>query len=39
MKDVTGDGKVDANDRVVVDGAYPDFIYSFGGHAGYKGLN
>jgi TonB-linked SusC/RagA family outer membrane protein len=36
MKDVTGDGVVDANDRVVVDGAYPDYIYSFGLNASYK---
>jgi TonB-linked SusC/RagA family outer membrane protein len=36
MKDVNGDGRVDANDRVVVGGAYPDFIYSFGGHVDYK---
>lgn len=36
IKDVNGDKKIDGNDRVVVDGAYPDFIYSFGGHVGYK---
>lgn len=39
MKDITGDGIVDANDRVVVGGAYPDYIYSFGFNAGYKGFN
>jgi TonB-linked SusC/RagA family outer membrane protein len=36
MKDVTGDGIVDANDRVVTKGVIPDFIYSFGLNAGYK---
>ncbi|WP_231490910.1 TonB-dependent receptor [Pedobacter sp. Leaf170] len=36
MKDVNGDGIVNANDRVVVDGAYPDFNYSFGLNMGYK---
>ncbi|HSC55529.1 MAG TPA: TonB-dependent receptor [Phnomibacter sp.] len=36
MKDVTGDGVVDANDRVVVDGAYPEYLYSFGLNADYK---
>jgi hypothetical protein len=44
MKDVSGpagvpDGVVDGNDRVVVKGAYPDYIYSFGLNAGYKGFN
>lgn len=39
MKDVNGDGVVDANDRVVVKGAYPDYIYSFGFNVGYKGFN
>jgi TonB-linked SusC/RagA family outer membrane protein len=39
MKDVTGDGVVDGSDRVVVKGAYPDYIYSFGFNAGYKGFN
>jgi TonB-linked SusC/RagA family outer membrane protein len=38
MKDVNGDGVVDANDRVVVKGAYPDYIYSFGFNADYKGF-
>lgn len=36
MKDVNGDGVVNDNDRVVVDGAYPDFNYSFGFNVGYK---
>ncbi|MDN3594867.1 SusC/RagA family TonB-linked outer membrane protein [Zunongwangia endophytica] len=36
MKDQNGDGVVDAEDRIVVDGAYPDFTYSFGFNANYK---
>ncbi|TWI85160.1 TonB-linked SusC/RagA family outer membrane protein [Lacibacter cauensis] len=39
MKDMNGDMKVDANDRVVVGGAYPDFIYSFGGHVDYNAFS
>jgi TonB-linked SusC/RagA family outer membrane protein len=39
MKDQDRDGDVDADDRIVVDGAYPDFIYSFGFNVGYKGFN
>lgn len=39
MKDVNGDGVVDANDRVVVDGAYPKYTYSFGMNVGYKNFN
>jgi TonB-linked SusC/RagA family outer membrane protein len=39
MKDVTGDGKVDADDRVFVKGVYPDYIYSFGFNADYKGFS
>ena len=39
MKDVTGDGVVDANDRVVVDGAYPDYMYSFGFNVQYEGFS
>lgn len=38
MKDINGDGIVDANDRMVVKGAYPDYIYSFGFNANYKGF-
>jgi TonB-linked SusC/RagA family outer membrane protein len=38
MKDINGDGVVDANDRTVVKGAYPDYTYSFGFNAGYKGI-
>ena len=36
MKDQNGDGDVDGDDRIVVDGAYPDYIYSFGFNVGYK---
>ena len=36
MKDQNADGIVDENDRIVVDGAYPDYIYSFGFNVGYK---
>ena len=39
MKDVNGDGVVDADDRVVVDGAYPKYSYSFGFNVGYKNFN
>ena len=38
IKDISGDGKIDGADRMFVKGAYPDFIYSFGGHVGYKGI-
>ncbi|MBL7742028.1 MAG: TonB-dependent receptor [Chitinophagaceae bacterium] len=38
IRDLNGDKKIDGNDRMYVKGAYPDFIYSFGGHAGYKGF-
>lgn len=39
MKDINGDGVVDANDRTVVNGAYADYTYSFGFHFGYKAFN
>ncbi len=39
MKDVNGDGTVDANDRVWVKGVYPDYIYSFGFSVDYKGFS
>ncbi|MFT2010107.1 TonB-dependent receptor [Pontibacter sp. 13R65] len=39
MKDQNGDGIVDADDRIVVKGAYPDYIYSFGFNVGYKGFS
>jgi hypothetical protein len=38
MKDIDGDGDVDGDDRIVVDGAYPDYSYSFGFNVGYKGF-
>lgn len=39
MKDQNGDGLVNADDRIVVKGAYPDYIYSFGFNVGYKGFS
>ncbi len=36
MKDLDGNGVVDANDRTVVKGAYPNYFYSFGLNAAYK---
>ena len=39
MKDIDGDGDVDPNDRVVVSGAYPDYLYSFGFNVAYKGFS
>ena len=39
MKDIDGDGDVDPDDRVVVSGAYADYIYSFGFNVGFKGLS
>jgi TonB-linked SusC/RagA family outer membrane protein len=39
MKDINGDGRVDASDRMFVKGAYPDYIYSFGFNADYKGFS
>lgn len=39
MKDLNGDGVVDANDRTVVKGAYPDYIFSFGFNVDYKGFS
>ncbi len=38
MKDINGDGVVDANDRTVVDGVYAKYNYSFGFNVGYKGF-
>ncbi|RZM21320.1 MAG: SusC/RagA family TonB-linked outer membrane protein, partial [Pedobacter sp.] len=39
MKDMTGDGRVDGNDRVFVNGVYPKSIYSFGFNADFKGFS
>jgi len=38
-KDVTGNGVVDADDRTVVSGQYPDFEYSFNTGASWKGFD
>jgi len=39
MKDINGDGVVDADDRVMVKGVYPDYIYSFGFNVEYKNFS
>src|SRR5690606_16276163 len=39
MKDQNKDGVVDADDRIVVSGAYPDYLYSFGFNVDYKGFS
>ena len=39
IKDQNKDGVVDADDRVVVKGAYPDYTYSFSLNIGWKGFN
>jgi TonB-linked SusC/RagA family outer membrane protein len=43
MRDVSGpdgkaDGRITPDDRVIVEGAYPDYTYSFGGNVDYKGF-
>ncbi len=38
IKDQNGDGVVNADDRITVDGRYPDFTYSFGLNTSWKGL-
>jgi hypothetical protein len=37
--DINGDKKVDANDRIVVEGAFPKFNYGFNASAEYKGFD
>jgi TonB-linked SusC/RagA family outer membrane protein len=39
MKDQDKDGDVDTDDRIVVKGAYPDYLYSFGFNVDYKGVS
>lgn len=39
MKDQNGDGVVNADDRIVVAGAYPDFTYSFGFNVDYDNFH
>jgi len=39
FKDQNNDGKIDGNDRIRVNGAYPDLIYSFGANIGWKNFN
>ncbi len=36
FRDQNNDGRIDGNDRIRVKGAYPDFIYSFGGNVRWK---
>jgi len=36
FQDTNGDGKIDANDRQIVKGAYPNYTYSFRLNFGYK---
>lgn len=38
-KDVNGDGKIDADDRTLVSGAYPKLSYSFNLGANFKGFD
>ena len=39
MKDINGDGVVNSEDRVVTEGAYPKYMYSFGLNVGYKNFS
>ncbi|WP_348051912.1 TonB-dependent receptor [Mucilaginibacter sp.] len=39
FKDANADGKVDANDRIVVPGVFPDFDYSFNTSFAYKAFD
>ncbi|MDR6944089.1 TonB-dependent receptor [Mucilaginibacter pocheonensis] len=38
-KDANGDGKIDQNDRTVINGAYPKLNYSFNLSASFKGFD
>lgn len=38
-RDVNGDGKIDANDRTIIGGAYPKLNYSFNLGANFKGFD
>jgi len=38
-RDVNGDGKIDANDRTLISGAYPKLNYSFDMGANFKGFD
>ncbi|WP_176851907.1 TonB-dependent receptor [Mucilaginibacter sp. OK268] len=39
IKDINGDGKIDANDRTYVGGKFPSYQYSANLGAGYKGFD
>ncbi|WP_215241255.1 TonB-dependent receptor [Dyadobacter helix] len=39
FKDQNNDGKIDGKDRIPVKGAYPGFIYSFGGSVSWKNFD
>ncbi len=38
-RDANGDGQINSDDRVVVDGYYPDFYYSIGFNVGWKNFD
>jgi TonB-dependent starch-binding outer membrane protein SusC len=39
LKDINGDGKVDANDRIIMGNAQPDFIFGFTNELRYKNFD
>ena len=39
LKDVNGDGKIDASDRTIIGSPHPDFVYSFNINAAYKNFD
>jgi TonB-dependent starch-binding outer membrane protein SusC len=39
LKDINGDGKVDANDRVILGNAQPDFIFGFTNEVRFKNFD